>query len=126
MKPETILQNKIIRAIGTRSDVRIWRSHPGGATVQGRFIRFGIPGQADLTGILPVVQVLICPHCEGELSTPALGVRLEVEVKTETGRLSKDQKNFQGMIERFGGIYVVARSPRDVVDMILKARGAVQ
>ncbi|HUW32859.1 MAG TPA: hypothetical protein VM223_14730 [Planctomycetota bacterium] len=126
MKPETILQNKIIRAIGTRPDVRIWRSHPGGATLQGRFVRFGIPGQADLTGILPVVQVLICPHCEGELSTPALGVRLEVEVKTETGRLSEDQKNFQGMIERFGGIYVVARSPRDVVDMILKARGAVQ
>jgi len=118
MKPETILQNKIIRAIGTRSDVRIWRSHPGGATVQGRFIRFGIPGQADLTGILPVVQVLVCPHCDGQLSTPPLGVRLEIEVKTESGRLSKDQQAFQGMVERFGGIYVVARSAEDVIRVI--------
>jgi len=121
MKPETILQNKIIRAIGTRPDVRIWRSHPGGATLQGRFVRFGIPGQADVTGILPVVQVLSCPHCDGQLSTPPLGVRLEIEVKTETGRLSKDQKNFQGMIERFGGIYIVARSPQAVLDIIRNA-----
>ncbi|HUW35621.1 MAG TPA: VRR-NUC domain-containing protein [Planctomycetota bacterium] len=118
MKPETILQNKIIRAIGTRPDVRIWRSHPGGATLQGRFVRFGIPGQADLTGILPVVQVLVCPHCDGQLSTPPLGVRLEIEVKTESGRLSKDQQAFQGMVERFGGIYVVARSAEDVIRVI--------
>ena len=118
MKPETILQNKIIRAIGTRPELRIWRSHPGGATLQGRFVRFGIPGQADLTGILPVVQVLVCPHCDGQLSTPPLGVRLEIEVKTESGRLSKDQQAFQGMVERFGGIYVVARSAEDVIRVI--------
>jgi len=114
MKPETILQNKIIRAVGTLPTVRIWRSQPGGAWRQGRFVRFGVAGQADLTGIVPVTQALLCPHCQGELSTPPLGVRLEVEVKTPSGVLSGDQKNFQAMIERLHGIYIIARSPEDV------------
>jgi len=114
MKPEALLQNRIIRAVGTLPMLRIWRSQPGGAWRQGRFVKFGIVGQADLTGIVPVTQVLVCPHCGGELSTPPLGVRLEVEVKTPSGVLSGDQKNFQAMIERFHGIYIIARSPEDV------------
>ena len=118
MKPETILQNRIIRAIGTRSDLRVWRNSPGGAWRQGRFVKFGIAGQADLTGIIPLTQVLVCPHCGRELSTPPVGVRTEIEVKTPTGRQSADQKSFQAMIERFHGIYIVARSPEDVLQQL--------
>ena len=124
MKPEALLQNRIIRAVGTLPMLRIWRSQPGGAWRQGRFVKFGIVGQADLTGIVPVTQVLVCPHCGGELSTPTLGVRTEIEVKTPSGRQSDDQKNFQAMIERFGGIYIVARSPEDVLQALERLKGS--
>jgi len=120
---EKQIQNEIIRAVGTLPWLRVWRNHPGGAWRQGRFITFGIPGQADLTGIVPVTQVLACPHCGGELSTPPVGGRLEVEVKTPTGRQSTDQKNFQKIIERFHGIYILARSPEDAMRVLEPYRG---
>jgi hypothetical protein len=120
---EKQIQSDIIRAVGTLPWLRLWRSHTGGAWRQGRFITFGIPGQADLTGIVPVTQVLACPHCGGELSTPPLGVRVEVEVKTPTGRQSDDQKNFQKIIERFHGIYILACSTEDVTQALEPYRG---
>lgn len=99
---EKAVQNAILREFGTRRDMRLWRANVGVARIGGprsaggRIVRFGIPGQADLTGILPG------------------GVRLEIEVKGPTGRQSEDQRNFQRMIERFGGVYVLARSVDDV------------
>ena len=93
---EKQLQNAILREFGTRSDVRLWRANIGAARIGRRFIRFGVPGQADLTGILPG------------------GRRLEIEVKSVTGHQTPDQRSFQTMIERFGGLYVLARSVEDV------------
>lgn len=93
---EKSIQNTILREFGTRSDMRIWRQNTGVARMGGRIVAFGIPGQADLSGLLPG------------------GIRLEIECKTEDGRLSIEQRNFQCMIQRFGGVYVVARSVDDV------------
>lgn len=42
------------------------------------------------------------------------GVLHAIEVKTDTGRLSPDQKLFKEDIERHGGIYLVAQSIDDV------------
>jgi len=67
--------------------------------------------------------VLACPHCGRELSTPPVGVRLEVEVKTPTGRQSADQMNFQKIIERFHGIYILARSSEDALRALEPYRG---
>jgi len=39
-----------------------------------------------------------------------------VECKSETGKQSEQQKNFQAMIEKHGGKYVLARSANDVRD----------
>lgn len=98
---EKRIQNDIIRTFGTRSDMRIWRANTGVARYRGgREVRFGVPGQADLTGVLPG------------------GVRLEVEVKSPTGRQTPEQASYQKMIERFGGVYVLARSVQDVWDAI--------
>jgi len=63
---------------------------------QARPIKFGVNGQADITGLL------------------ADGRRLEVEVKGKGGRQSDAQKAFQGIIERMGGVYVLARCVDDV------------
>jgi len=100
---EKEIQNEIIRTFGTRSDMRIWRMNVGAAKfADGRAVQFGVPGQADLTGILPG------------------GRRLEIEVKSATGRQSKDQKRYQKMIERYDGLYILARSVDDVWAVLQK------
>lgn len=93
---EKEIQNQILRQFGTRSDMRIWRANVVVARMGNRTIRAGIPGQADITGILPN------------------GARLEIEVKSATGQQTLEQRAYQAMIERFGGIYVLARSAQDV------------
>lgn len=93
---EKELQNAILRTFGTIPRLRIWRANTGVARIAKRVVRFGIPGQADLTGILPD------------------GRRLEVEVKSPTGRQTRCQRSFQRMIEKFNGVYVLARSVEDV------------
>ncbi|MFP4145893.1 MAG: VRR-NUC domain-containing protein [Phycisphaeraceae bacterium] len=105
MATERQIQNAILRTFATRRDVRLWRQNTGAAPYrdakgQKRLVRFGVPGQADLSGILPG------------------GVRLEIEVKGPKGRQSHEQQAFQRMIERFGGVYVLARSVQDVQDAI--------
>ena len=101
---ERQIQNAILREFGTRRDMRLWRQNTGVARMGvgrgARIVRFGVPGQADLTGILPD------------------GRRLEIEVKSQNGRQSRDQVNYQMLIERFGGVYVLARSVQDVWDAI--------
>lgn len=94
--PEKLIQNAILREFGTRSDMRVWRMNTGAANYSGTRVSFGVPGQADISGILPD------------------GRRLEIEVKSATGRQSADQENYQRMIERFNGLYVLARSVQDV------------
>ncbi len=86
--------------------MRLWRANVGVARIGGprsaggRVVRFGLPGQADLTGILPS------------------GVRLEIEVKRPGCPQTPEQKAFQKMIDRFGGVYVLARSVEDVWQVI--------
>jgi len=99
---EKILQNKILRALGVRRDMRLWRQNTGVAFYAGRTVRFGLPGAADLSGIL------------------SDGRRIEIEVKSPTGRQTKEQAAYQRMIERFGGLYVLARCLNDV-EAALKA-----
>ena len=97
---EKQIQNSIIREFGTKGWLRIWRANVGVARINRRVVRFGIPGQADLTGILYD------------------GRKIEIEVKSATGRQSPDQKNFQAIIERFNGIYILARSISDVYEQL--------
>jgi len=127
--PEHVIQNEIFRAFGTRSDMRIWRANTGVGfyadhrTRTARLVRFGVPGQADVTGILPVGLKFICPHCDTLLLAPPVGRRLEIEVKSPTGRQTAEQRAYQAMIERFGGLYVLARSVDDVqaaIDLALE------
>ena len=97
---EKQLQNAIVREFGTRSDMRIWRQNTGAAAYGPRIVHFGVPGAADLTGILPD------------------GRRLEIECKSATGRQTREQRNYQRMIEKFNGVYVLARSVEDVWEAI--------
>ena len=100
---ERAIQNAILRAFGTRRHLRLWRANVLAARMGDRFVRAGVPGQADLTGILQVGSI---------------GVSLWIEVKSATGRQTREQVWFQQMVERLGGLYVLARSVKDVEDAI--------
>lgn len=104
---EREIVHAILKAWGATPHLRLWRANvgtgwfvngkPARKTDEGAYpVKFGLPGQADLSGIL------------------ARGRRLEIECKTERGKQSDDQIAFQAMIERFGGCYVLARSVADV------------
>jgi len=66
--------------------------------------RYGLPGSSDIMGILDGGKI-IC-----------------IEVKTGGAKQSALQKNFQKMITKLHGIYIVAKSIDDVVDT-LRAMG---
>jgi hypothetical protein len=106
---EAQIQRQILKYL---EDAKIpaWRSNSGVGKMGGRFIRFGIPGQADITGLLPLVG----------------GRRLEVEVKT-TAELHYDrnpaQLEFQAMIQAGGGLYIRTDSLEDFQAQLRAATG---
>lgn len=91
---ETDLMREILAALSAahHPDGVFWRVNVGRAVNQsGAVVRFGLPGQADIAGVLR-------------------GRHIEVEVKTPTGRQSDAQRRWQTAVERAGGRYVLARS----------------
>lgn len=94
---EHALVQSILIEFGSRPTLRLWRVNTGAALGRAGFVRFGLPGMADISGI--------------QFGT---GKRIEIEAKTETGRQTPEQKRWQLMIERFGGVYILARSIDDV------------
>jgi len=105
MVREKEIQNEIVRAFATREDMRLWRANSGVAKYVDnygveRVVQFGIPGQADLSGILTG------------------GTRLEIEVKRPGEQQTPQQLAFQKMIERFGGVYILAHSVAEVEERL--------
>lgn len=85
---------EILARCGARPDCRLWSNNTGvgrGLTHDG-IIRFGLVGSADILGI----------H-EG-------GTFIAIEVKTGAARQTKEQRSFEGMIRKFGGLYIVVHS----------------
>lgn len=105
---ERDIQASILAAFAGDTRLRLWRSNSGTARSPAgdRFVRFGVPGQGDLSGIL-----------QG-------GRRLEIEVKSASGRQSQQQLNFMEMIRRYGGLYVLARSVDEAVRGVAEALAA--
>lgn len=93
---ESTVQQDICRTFGALPWLRIWRSNAGAARFGRQVVRFGLPGQADLSGIL------------------SGGRRLEIECKKPGGRQSREQRAFQRVIESFGGVYILATCVDDV------------
>lgn len=114
------LVNQVLIELGKRFNdkARAWKNHTGQAFTPGSVtdainavmkgatfneardllipIRFGVPGQADISGLV------------------AGGRRLEIEVKTGTGKLHEGQKNFRDMIMDLGGIHIECRQLSDL------------
>lgn len=74
--------------------IRAWRNNAGAAILKGQLVQFGMPGQADISG-------LIAPY----------GRRLEIEAKRpKEGKQSEAQATFEAMIISQGGVYILATS----------------
>jgi hypothetical protein len=109
---EQSIQARIILALGSLPNVRIFRTNAGKVAViphshVARARKLGVPvdwldlgpkGMADLTG-------LVGPY----------GRSLSVEVKSATGVQSDAQVAYQRVIEALGGIYILARSPESAL-----------
>jgi hypothetical protein len=98
---ETSIMRQILVAISAlpgalfyRRNVGVFRQLRGDGTV-----RAGLPGQADIGGMYR-------------------GRAIEVEVKTVRGGLSDEQKRWKLAVEKAGGIFVLARTPADVLDTL--------
>ena len=128
MNEETSRQNKIRLAL-SESGITNWRNNTGlgwaGKMIKGvgkmmfvrhedviirdaRPLRAGLcKGSSDIIAIKPV---LITPKMVGK----TIGKFIAIEVKTPTGRPTKDQLNFSQIINDKGGIALIARSVEDI------------
>lgn len=104
--PESQLQGLLLAHLNRIPGTWVWRANTGAARGEnGRVIRFGFPGQADLLGLVN-------------------GLFLGVEVKGPDGQQSEDQLEFQRRVVDAGGIYLLANdfitTLRHVVELSLR------
>lgn len=114
MNPETKIQNRILLAL-SEAGCTVWRNETSGAWVgkqihrdgdqvtltNARMITFGLAvGSSDIVGIAPN------------------GRFLAIEVKTSTGRATKEQLRFIEAVNNAGGIAGIARSVEDALNLI--------
>lgn len=109
--PETDLQQRIRLALGTHEGLRLFRNQVGQLPDPrtGRPVQFGLArGSADLIGWRSVV---VTPDMVGR----TVAVFTSLEVKTTTGRLTPQQRNWMQAVLAAGGIAGVARSVADAL-----------
>lgn len=136
--PEQVAQAKLLIRFGAERDLRIWRANTGKAwqpltseartafealraRMPGGFrpVMYGTPGQPDVGGILAV-------RAPGSWSGDRpIGRAVGIEVKTDVGRLSKEQEAWRDMFVKFGGLWILAKGEsgeRDVAAALDAAR----
>lgn len=113
--PPATPESEVLRAIharlGSRPDVRLWRVNVAVAVpisqacprCRPKAIRFGLPGMADLLGI-------VAPS----------GRMLSVEIKSEEGRMSKEQVAWSEMVTKFGGVSLAPVRSVDMAEAMLE------
>ena len=114
MTSERRIQSEILLAVGSRPGVRLWRQQCGRVPVldprdvrraltlglRVRYMQLAPPGAADLCGLM------------------ADGRMLQVECKSPTGRVRPEQTKWREIIEKYRGIYILARSAEEAVEQL--------
>lgn len=114
MNPETTLQQQIRLAVGTRSDLRLFRNSVGSLpdARTGRLVTFGLAkGSADLIGWRTIT---ITRDMVGQ----QLAVFTSIEIKTPSGRITPQQRNWLHAVRTAGGIAGVARTVPDALQIV--------
>lgn len=96
---EAEFQRALLLTLNRTKNIRAWRQNSGTVPLRGvdgvtqRVFRAGPPkGACDITGI----------------ASPS-GLRIEIEVKSETGKTSAEQLAWGGMIVKYGGVFLEAK-----------------
>ncbi len=107
-----------IRLALSRGPVRLYRNNTGTLWDQhGRPVQFGLAvGSADLIGWRTVT---ITPDMVGQ----QVAVFTSIEVKSATGRLRPEQRQWLETVQAAGGIAGVARSVEDAARLTGDAQG---
>ena len=111
---ETDLQQRIRLALGTRSDLRLFRNQVGQLPDPrtGRPVQFGLArGSADLIGWRTIT---VTPDMVGR----QLAVFTSIEVKTPTGRIRPEQQAWLDVVRSGGGLAGIARTVDDAIRII--------
>jgi hypothetical protein len=111
---ETTLQQQIRLALGSRTDLRLFRNNCGTLPDPrtGRPVQFGLArGSADLIGWRIIT---ITPGMVGQ----RIAVFTSIEVKTPTGRVRSEQQAWLACVQQCGGIAGIARSIADATQII--------
>ncbi len=111
---ETTLQQQIRLALGSRTDLRLFRNQVGQLPDPrtGRPVQFGLAkGSADLIGWRTIT---VTPEMVGQ----QLAVFTSIEVKTERGHVRPEQHAWERTVSAAGGIAGIARSIQDANDLL--------
>lgn len=111
-------QNPALLAVGARPDVLIWRQQSGVFRAYddpSRIVRVGQPGMSDAGAI---VAVTITPDMVGK----TVGIAVQPEFKTRTGRASESQHAWRRAVEQRGGVYELVRTPEQMVDLVTRVQ----
>lgn len=134
MKKETNISKLILLALSKIPGVRLFRNNVGNAWIgksavmttrrqiwvnpgdviieNGRFFHAGLcVGSSDLIGFK---SETITPEMVGR----KIAIFTAAEIKTETGRVSKEQTTFINMVNQFGGIGFVAKNEEEAINFL--------
>ena len=114
MTTESTIQKQIQLAL-SEAGCLIWRNETGNFWAGKQLHRAG--EQVTLAN----ARMVPCGLCKGSSDLVGLdptGRFLAVEVKTPSGRPSKEQLNFIQRVNEAGGIAGIARSPQEALDLI--------
>jgi hypothetical protein len=124
---ESQIQAEILRELGSRTDVRLFRNNCGvgwsgqlvsriGGRVtlaNARPIRYGLtPGSADLIGWQHITVT-------ADMVGRKLAVFTSIEVKGPAGRLTPEQDNWRRVVKYNGGAAGVARSVAEAAGILI-------
>lgn len=112
------VQNPALLAASALPGVLVFRQMSGvfrSMSDPDRVVRVGLPGMADAGAI---VRVLITPDMVGK----TVGVALQTEFKTATGRQADDQRTWAEAVRRAGGIYELVRSADQMTELVERVR----
>jgi hypothetical protein len=114
MNLETKIQRNIMLSISSAGHT-VWRNETG------NFWTGQVIHKDGNTTTLANAQILPCGLCKG--SADLIGITntgrfFAIEVKTQTGRASKEQAQFIEHIKQQGGIAGIARNPADALELL--------
>lgn len=113
IESETTILAKIQLAI-TKIGARVFRNQVGKYKLpDGRWVSSGLAvGSSDLIGWCPLTVTQ-------DMVGKRLAVFTAIEVKTPKGRSTKQQTHFIKVVNNFGGVAFVARSPEEAEQKLL-------